>query len=183
MKRPSRGERESATTTRYDGRRVEPIRLSRIDTATWSPPECWKARQVHARELSLESLELFHHLSELRVLLEQAVDVLHGRPAAPSDPLASAAVDDLRMAPLARRHGRDDGVEAAEIGLLSVQLARRGLHQLAEPRDHAEDLIERPPLADLLELAAAVLQREGVLAELLDQRLDRRLIDELLRRL
>src|SRR5204862_2795627 len=114
MKRPSRGERESATTTRYDGRRVEPIRLSRIDTATWSPPECREPRQVHARALSLESLELFHHLAELRVLLEEPVHVLHGRPAAAGHALTPAAVDDLGMAPLGGRHRGDDGVEAPE---------------------------------------------------------------------
>src|SRR5438045_1868881 len=101
MNRPSRGERESVTTTRYDGRRVEPARLSRIDTDTWSPPECGKARRhLHARDLPLESFELLHHLPELRVLLEEPVDVLHSRAAAAGDALPPAAVDGLGMAAL-----------------------------------------------------------------------------------
>src|SRR5437762_9656905 len=101
MNRPSRGARESATTTRYRGRLVVPVRLSRIDTATSSPPQCGKSRQVlHAGKLPLHALELLHHLLELRVLLQEPVDVLDARAAAPRDPLAPAAVDDLRVAPL-----------------------------------------------------------------------------------
>src|SRR5919197_2139090 len=99
MNRPSRGERESVTTTLYVGRRVEPMRRSRIETATSSPPELWESGQVEARHPPLLSLELLHHLAKLRVLLEQPVDVLHAGAAAPADPLAPAAVDDLRMTP------------------------------------------------------------------------------------
>src|SRR5215813_3264257 len=96
MKRPSRGERESATTTRYDGRREEPMRLSRIDTDTCSPPQRRKAGQaLHPSELPFHAFELFHHLSELRVLLEQTVHVLHAGAASSGDPLAAGAADDL----------------------------------------------------------------------------------------
>src|SRR5881628_3035839 len=105
MKRPSRGERESATTTRYAGRLVVPVRLSRIVTATFSPPRRRKSWEIlHVGKLPLHALELLHDLPELRELLEQAVHVLHVRAAAPRDPLATTAVDDLGIVPLARRH-------------------------------------------------------------------------------
>src|SRR3989304_6841608 len=109
MNRPSRGERESATTTRYAGRLVVPMRLSRIETATSSPPQSRKSGEpLHAGQLPLHALELLHELPELRVLLEQPVHVLNARAAAARDPLAAAAADDLGMVPLARRPGRDD---------------------------------------------------------------------------
>src|SRR5688572_4192928 len=126
MNLPSRGARESVTTTRYRGRLLEPSRRSRIDTATSSPPESWKSRKIlHPAQFAFHALELLHHLPELRVLLEQAVDVLHGCAAAARDALAPRAVDDVRMLALARRHGGDDGVEAIEIRLLAVEILRR----------------------------------------------------------
>src|SRR5918997_113581 len=77
MNLPSRGARESVTTTRYRGRLLDPSRRSRIDTATSSPPESWKSRQIlHPAQLAFHALELLHHLPQLRVLLEQPVDVL-----------------------------------------------------------------------------------------------------------
>src|SRR4029079_12705304 len=100
MKRPSRGDCESATTTRYDGRRERPVRLSRI-TTTSSPPECGKARHardaLHAAQLAFHALQLLHHLAQLGELLEQPVDVLHAGAAAARDALTAAAVDDLGM--------------------------------------------------------------------------------------
>src|SRR2546422_9415896 len=122
MNRPSRGDCESATTTRYDGRLDRPVRLRRMET-TSSPPWHRKGRQaMQLSALACHALQLSHHLPELRVLLEQAIDVLHARAAPPRDPLTPAAVDDLGMGPLGGRHGRDDRVEAAEIGRLVVQL-------------------------------------------------------------
>src|SRR5687767_7791167 len=167
MNLPSRGARESATTTRYRGRLLEPSRRSRIDTATSSPPESWKSRQIlHPPQLAFHALELLHHLPELRVLLEQTVDVLHRGAAAARDALAPRAVDDVGMLALARRHRGDDGVEAVEVRLLPVEvLGPRALQHLAEGQ-HAHDLVERTHLAQLRELVAEVLQREGVLAEL-----------------
>src|SRR5919106_6501500 len=138
MKRPSRGERESATTTRYRGRLLEPSRRSRIVTDTSSPPQGREARQpLELAQLALHALELLHHLAQLRELLEQPVHVLHAGAAAARDALAPAAVDDLRVRPLARRHRADDRLEAAEVGLLVVELGGGGpLEHLAE-RQHA----------------------------------------------
>src|SRR5262245_9242674 len=151
MNRPSRGDRESATTTRYAGRLDEPALRKRIDTATSSPPRERKSRQpLHAAEPALHSLELLHHFSELRVLLEQPVHVLHAGPAAARDALPAAAVDDVGMTALGRRHRRDDRVEAPEVGGLLVELLGGGaLHELAEAGDHPEELVERPHLLDL----------------------------------
>ena len=50
------------------------------------------------------------------MLLEQAVHVLHGGTAPAGDSLAAATVDDLRVPPLTRRHGRDDRIESPEVG-------------------------------------------------------------------
>src|SRR5574341_1859042 len=174
MNRPSRGERESVTTTRYAGRLVVPVRLSRIDTATSSPP------QHRESSFPVHALELLHELPELRVLLEQPVHVLNARAAAPRDALAAAAVDDLRMPPLARRHGRDDRVEPPEIGRFTGEVLRRAPEHLAE-RQHAEELVERSHLAHLPELLAEVLQRERVLAQLPHERLGLLLVHDRLR--
>src|SRR5712692_534668 len=138
MKRPSRGERESATTTRYAGRRLEPMRRSRIDTDTCSPPQRGKTGQaLQPAELPLHAFELFHHLPELRVLLEQPVHVLHAGAAAARDALATRAADDLGMRPFPGRHRRDDRVEPVEVLLLAREVGGAALHHLAEPRDHA----------------------------------------------
>src|SRR5262249_3308671 len=99
MKRRSRAERESATTTRQAGLLVVPVVLSLMWTATGSPLSCGLAGQERqgAFELahaSFHLLETFHHLLELRVLLEEPVHVGNLRAAALGDPGAPAAVDD-----------------------------------------------------------------------------------------
>src|SRR5919201_271947 len=180
MNRPSRGARESVTTTRYVGFFVVPARLNRIATATSSPPDLRKSGQLHARKLALKAFELLHHLPELRVLLEETVDVLHVRPAAPRNALPPAAIDDLGPAALLGRQRRDDRVEPAQVGLLGVELLGSALEHLAE-RQHAEDLIEGTQLSHLPELIAEVLQRERVLAQLAQGLLGLLLIDGRLR--
>src|ERR671918_274910 len=115
MKRPSRGERESATTTRYRGRLLEPSRRSRIVTDTSSPPQGRETGQpLELAQLAFHAFELLHHLAQLHVL--------HAGAAAARDPLSAAAVDDLRVSALGRRHRTDDRVEATEVGLLAVEL-------------------------------------------------------------
>src|SRR6185436_1876945 len=102
-------------------------------------------------ELSFHAFELLDHLSKLRMLLEQPVHVLHARSAAARDALAARAADDLGMRPLAGRHRRDDRVEAIEILLLPGHVSDAALHHLAEAGNHAEDLVERAHLTNLLE--------------------------------
>src|SRR5262245_61857873 len=158
MNRPSRGEREPVTTTRYVGRLVVPVRLNLMETGTSSPPQCGKARKLRAGHLALQPLELLHHPAELPELLEEPIDVLHARAAPARDALAAAAVDRFRMTPLTRRHGSNDGVEAAQIGLLGIEALRNALplQHLAEGQ-HPQHLVERAELPDLLELLAEVL--------------------------
>src|SRR5881397_1787091 len=128
-------------------------------TATFSPPRHRKAAQaLQLAQPPFHRLGLLHHLSELPELLEQPVHVLHARAAAARDALAAAAVDDLGIVPLARRHRADDRVEAPEVGRFAVDVLGRALEYLAEG-EHAEDLIERTHLAELLELLAGILQR------------------------
>src|ERR671919_1768966 len=170
MKRPSRGERDSATTTRYRGRLLEPSRRIRIVTDTSSPPQGRETGQpLELAQLAFHAFELLHHLAQLRVLLEQPVHVLHAGAAAARDPLSAAAVDDLRVSALGRRHRADDRVEATEVGLLAVELGGGGpLEHLAE-RQHAHDLVQRTHLAQLPGLLAEDVERETVLAQLSDQ--------------
>src|SRR5262245_20116726 len=153
MNRPSRGEREPVTTARYVGRLGVPVRLNLIETGTSSPPQCGKAGKLHPGHLALQPLELLHHPAELPELLEEPIDVLHARAAPARDALAAAAVDRFRMAAFARRHRSDDGVEAAQIGLLGIEalLGPFSLQHLAEGQ-HAQDLVEGAELLDLLEL-------------------------------
>src|SRR3989442_3028050 len=156
MKRPARGEPESATTTREAGRFVVPVRPSRIVTATFSPPRRRKSWEIlQAGELPLHAFELLHDLPELGELLEKPVHVLHARAAAARNPLAAAPVDDLGIAPLAGRHRADDRVEPVKVSRFAVAVPWRALEHLPE-RKHAEDLIEWPHLADLFELLAKV---------------------------
>src|SRR5262249_60113273 len=110
------------------------------DTPT--PPPLGEPSPLHPGKLALELLELLHHLPQLRVLLEEPINVLHAGAAAPCDALAPAAVDHLGPPALVRRHRADDRVEAADVSLLGVQLLGRALEHLAEGQ-HAEDLVER----------------------------------------
>src|SRR5689334_11330561 len=104
-----------------------------METLTCLPPQGRKAGQaLQLAEPPLDVLELLHHLSELRVLLEQPVDVLHRRPAAARDALTPRAIDDLRALSLVRSHGQDDRVEPVEVRLLAVEVLGRRLQGLAE---------------------------------------------------
>src|SRR5205807_1466939 len=64
-------------------------------------------------------LQAFHHLLELRVLLQEPVDVGDLGAAALGDARAAAAVDDLRLHPLLGRHRADDGLVLLEILVLA----------------------------------------------------------------
>src|SRR2546426_11722627 len=133
--------------------------------ATFSPPRHRKAAQaLQLAQPAFHRFELLHHLLELRELLEQPIHVLHARAAAARDALAAGAIDDLGVAPLARRHGADDGLEPVEVRLLARQLLWRALEHLAE-RQHAHDLVEGAERAHPLWLRAEGLQRGGLLAQ------------------
>src|SRR5262245_16042570 len=129
MNRPSRAARESATTTRYAGFFVVPVRLSRMCTATGHLTSLLVAtgrssRQEGERALELAHLpfhvlEPLHHLLHLRVLLEEPIHIGDLGAAAARDAQAPAAVDDRGSQPLRRGHRRDDRLEPLEFALLA----------------------------------------------------------------
>src|SRR5580765_3524778 len=183
MNRPSRPARESATTTRYAGLLLRPVRLSRMWTATlvllfWcAVASSGQERQaLHLAHPSLHLLEALHHLLELRVLLEQPVDVGNAGAAAPGDALSAAAVDDRRLAPLLGCHRPDQRLEAGQLLLLASQLLRQRFLALEE-RNHVHDLAERPHRAELLELGGEILEGERLVADLLGEGLRLSLVD------
>src|SRR5439155_2327491 len=160
MNLPSRGERESATTTRYTGFFFDPTRVNLMRTAKPSPP-CLRSllalvglRRLPARLLlrggsaargeraQIGNLPLAHPLHELLHLLariHQAIDFLDGGAGPLGDPLPPRAVDHARKRALLRRHREDDRLDAAE--LLLVDLVEP-LELLAQPRDQLQDALD-----------------------------------------
>src|SRR5580700_7638837 len=121
MNLPSRGLRESATTSRYTGRLVVPIRfnliltnvvllsesclseLSWVDVLELSEHPSLAADTLGA--LAAEALEHGLHLLEP---FEQTVDVRDGGSAAQRDALAARSLDQLGMLALGGGHGKHD---------------------------------------------------------------------------
>src|SRR3954468_22668357 len=171
MNLPSRGERESATTTRYTGFFFDPTRVNLIRTANWLPP-CLRSlfAFVGLRRLALRRrrrcctgqlrklalAHAFHELLHLLAALEQAVDLLDGRARPLRDALAARAVDHLRQRTLLRRHREDDPLDTGELLLVDLvdafELLPHPRDQLHEPADRAhapdhpvalEEVVER----------------------------------------
>src|SRR5271166_5652074 len=97
MNRPSRGACASATTKRYVGCFLAPMRRSRIFTISslnQSP--------------SPRSAEVLGHLACLIELFHQPVDVGNGTSRTASDSLAARSVEDIRMAAFPAGHRADD---------------------------------------------------------------------------
>src|SRR5215212_2235622 len=162
MNLPSRGERESATTTRYTGFFFDPTRVNLIRTANSLPP-CLRSllafvglRRLALRRLlqlrggagKLRHLALAHALHELLHLLaslEQAIHFLDRRPRALCDAHAPRPVDHLRQRPLLRRHRQDDRLHARELLLGDIIEA---LELLAEARDQLDEPADRAHAPD-----------------------------------
>src|SRR6476659_8850247 len=155
MHLPSRGERESATTTRYTGFFFDPTRVNLIRTAKWLPP-CLRSLLafVGLRRLALRrrrrgsgelrKLALAHALHELLHLLaplEQTIDLLDARARALGDALSARAVDHLRQRTLLRRHREDDPLDPGELLLVDLvdafELLAHPGDELHEPADRA----------------------------------------------
>src|SRR5579859_7485349 len=183
MNLPSRGLRESATTSRYTGRLVVPIRFNLILTnvVLLSETCLTELRWIDVLELSEHAglatntlgalaAKALEHALHLLESLEQAVDVGDGRPAAHRDAFAARALDELGVAALLDGHGEHDRLHAAE-----VVLGRHGpaglLHELATAGQHAEHAFERAHAAQLTQLREPVVHgqatREGTLDHLL----------------
>src|SRR4029077_2558881 len=161
MNLPSRGERESATTTRYTGFFFDPTRVNLIRTAKPLPPclrsllafvgfrrlALWRLRR-RRRPRQLGKLALAHALHELLHLLarlEQPVDLLDGRARAVRDPLPSRPVDHLRKRALLQRHREDDRLDPRELLLVDLVDA---FELLAHPWDQLHQAADRAHAAD-----------------------------------
>src|SRR5438105_13215426 len=134
MNLPSRGERESATTTRYTGFFFDPTRVNLIRTAKSLPP-CLRSllafvglRRLPLRRLlrgawqlgELPSADALHQLLHLLAPFEQPVDVLDAGARPARDALAAGPVDHLRQRALLGRHREDDRLDAREPLLVDV---------------------------------------------------------------
>src|SRR5439155_16059654 len=108
MKRPSRGERLSATTTRHCGSFFPPTRVSLMLTAISARQDSASALSHQLAEVGhLALLDAAHQLAHLLELLDQLVDLLDRHARAPGDPQPARALDQVGMAPLVRRHRQD----------------------------------------------------------------------------
>src|SRR5919112_5790941 len=132
MNLPSRGERESATTTRYTGFFFDPTRVNLMRTAKSLPP-CLRSllalvglrrltslrrRRRRAGQLrDLAATHAFHHLLHLLAPLDQPVDLLDARAGAARDALTPRAVENLGERPLLGSHRQDDRLDARELFL------------------------------------------------------------------
>src|ERR1700694_2568903 len=131
MNRPSRGLRESATTIRYTGRFVVPIRLSRIFT-TRAPSPLTVASNSELRRIQVLQLtqharlathtlaaalatQCLEHALHLVESLEQTVHIGDGRAAAGGDALAPRSLDHLGAAAFLRCHGQNDRLHATDV--------------------------------------------------------------------
>src|SRR5690348_8127092 len=133
MKRPSRGARLSATTTRHTGSLRPPTRVSLIATAivAQEPSGCARpARDGSPAALAHHGADVghlalrqpAHHLAHLAELLDELIDLLHGGARAGCDPLPAAALDDVRLAALLERHRQDDRLDPVELLLVDLHL-------------------------------------------------------------
>src|SRR3954452_5634211 len=112
MKRPSRGERWSVTTTRQIGFFLPPTRVRRTRTDI-------SCRRLAAADQLLQRghlplRELAHDLLHLPELLHELTHRLHGGAGSARDPPPPGPVDDRGVAPLLEGHGQDDRLEAVE---------------------------------------------------------------------
>src|SRR5688572_7100880 len=160
-KRPSRGARRSATTTRQTGSFLPPTRVRRMETLIAAASLAAAHELAHVGHLAL--LQPLHHLAHLAELLDELVDLLDARPGAPGDPLATAALDDVRPPALLRGHREDDRLHAVELALVDVELRELVSR---EAGDHPQQRGQRSHLADLAELGEEVVERELALAQL-----------------
>src|SRR5919112_5256969 len=169
MKRPSRGERWSATTTRQIGSFLPPTRVSLSRTAMRS----FRASKRRGRLAGLPherpevghlaAPDLAHQLAHLVELLDQLVDLLDARPGALRDAQPARALDELRPPALLRRHRQDDRLDAVDLALVDLHLRQL---LAGEAGQHPEDRLQRAHLAQRLELLEEVLERELVAAQL-----------------
>src|SRR5204862_3686450 len=176
MNLPSRGERESAATTRYTGFFFDPTRVNLSLTANLLPPgllllafalrlsgrgRAGAVRRARCRQSwqgrHLPAAHLLHQLRHLLASLEQLVDLLDLGAAPAGDPLPARAVDQVRQRPLARRHREDDPLDTRELLLVDLVEA---LELVAEAGNQLHDALERAHSAEHLVALQEVVERE-----------------------
>src|SRR5579863_5510367 len=161
MNLPSRGLRESATTSRYTGRLVVPIRFNLILTNVVLHSESclselgWvdvlelsEHSSLAANTLGALAAEALEHALHLLETLEQTVDIRDGGAAAQRNAFATRAFDELGMAALGSGHGKHDRLHAPEV-LLRGHRGAGLLHHLPATGEHAEHTLERAHAAEL----------------------------------
>src|ERR671933_882649 len=169
MKRPSRGERWSATTTRQIGSFLPPTRVSLSRTAIRSFRASKRRRRLaglpHERpEVGhLAAPDLAHQLAHLVELLHELVDLLDARPRPLRDAQPARALDELGAPALLRSHRQDDRLDAVDLALVDLHLRELLARQTGQ---HPEDRLQRSHPAQRLELLEEVLERELVAAQL-----------------
>src|SRR5690348_3117689 len=179
MKRPSRGERASATTKRYVGCFFAPMRRSLILTMIPYPCLCFALSTRFAREQTLSAehphrkarplflaaeAHLLHHLAGLFETLDQPVDVGDLRSAALRDALAAGTVENIRVLAFTLGHRANDRLDALHVGLRYFEIFRQ---RTRHPRNHLQDVRHRSHLANLAHLIEKIVQRELLLEHLL----------------
>src|SRR5580658_10311058 len=164
MNLPSRGLRESATTSRYTGRLVVPIRFNLILTNVvllsesclselgWIDVlELSEHSRLAADTLGALAAKALEHPLHLLETLEQTVDIRDGGAAAQRNTFAPRAFDELGMTALGSGHGKHDCLHAAEV-LLGRHRRAGLLHHLSAAGEHPEDALERAHAAQLTQL-------------------------------
>src|SRR6266480_1055584 len=178
MNLPSRGERESATTTRYTGFFFDPTRVNLMRTAKRLPPRFLSlltfvgfcrfslprlrscGRRVSRQGAEVRQLALahaFHELLHLLARFHQAVDFLYRRSRSVRDPPPPRAVDHLRQPSLLRCHRQDDRLDATELFLVHLV---HSLELLADARNHLQYALDRPHAAQHLVALEEIVEAE-----------------------
>src|SRR3954453_8626600 len=160
MKRPSRGERWSATTTRHTGAFLPPTRVSLSRTAICSFRRKRRRRLAglsHERpEVGhLAAPDLAHQLAHVIELLDQLVDLLDARAGALRDAEPARSLDELGAPALLGRHRQDDRLDAVDLALVDLHLGELLARQAGQ---HPEDGLQRAHLAQRLELLEEVIE-------------------------
>src|SRR5579884_2291540 len=145
MKRPSRGERASATTKRYVGCFLAPMRRSLIFTMS---SFYFGLAQHSERKLCTffaAETHLLHHLARFFEAFDQAIHVGDLGPAALRDALAARTVEDIRVLPLPSRHRTDNRFDALDVGFRNFEVLGQ---RTRYARDHFQDVGHRSQLAN-----------------------------------
>ena len=92
------------------------------------------------------------------------------------DSAAARQIDEAGFTPLLNGHRLDHRLESLEVLIVEIDVLQRG----ADTRQHAEHLLERPHLADHVQLRQEVFEVEAALLQFLGLLLGLALIDHLL---